>query len=111
MPPRPTPPPSGKARRRPAPTMPGGWFLLILMLGALLCILFFAVSNEGVPYGDFKRLIQKDDQVKNIEKIAIAPDHVTCEVTDKEILPDEIKKTISATKGPYRFSTKRWPIE
>src|SRR6266404_3740745 len=111
MPPRPSPPPSGKPRRRPAPAMPGGWFLLLLMLGALLIILFVSYGNEGVQYGEFMRIINDDEQAKNIKKIAIGTDHVNVEVTDKDKLPAEIAKHISATKAPYRFTTRRLPID
>jgi cell division protease FtsH len=90
--------------------MPGGWFLLLLMLGALLLILFVSSGGEGVPYGDFMRLIQDNEQVKNLDKIAVATDHVTCEVKDKAKLPDEIAKHTTSGKPPT-FKTRKWPIE
>src|SRR6266852_378803 len=111
MPPRPTPPSSGKPRRRPVPAMPGGWLLLLLLLGMLLFILFFTLNNEGVAYGDFMRMFLDDEKVKHIKKIVVAQDHMTVEVDEKEDLPDEIKKHVSGSKSPYRFQTKKWPVE
>jgi cell division protease FtsH len=126
MPPRSSPPPSGKPRRRPAPTMPGGWFLIVLLGLALVCILLVNYSGEGVSYGDFKRMIlemipDKDakddvkqkakDKAKNLEKIYVASDHIRVEVKDKDQLPEEIKKHVSGSKPPYSFTTKRWPID
>src|ERR1700687_481888 len=109
MPPRPTPPSSGKPRRRPAPAMPGGWMLLLLLLGMLLLILFFTLNNEGVAYGDFMRMFLDDDKAKNIRKIVVAADHITVEVENKDELPAEVQKHVSGSKAPYKFTTKRWP--
>src|SRR5438067_8225993 len=108
MPPRNSPPPSGKPRRRPAPAMPGGGFLLVLMLIALLGILYFSSNSDTVQYGAFKRMLQKDEEVKNIKKIAIAADHITVEVEDKDKLPPEIAEHVTASKSPFRFTTKPW---
>jgi cell division protease FtsH len=111
MPPRTTPPTSGKPRRRTAPAMPSGWLLLLLMLAALLCILLVSFNSEGVAYGDFMRMFLDDEKAKNITKIAVASDHVTVEVEDKDKLPEDIKKHVSSSKPPFRFTTKKWPIE
>jgi cell division protease FtsH len=90
--------------------MPGGWFLILLMLGALLLIFFVSLSSEPVPYSEFWNLIQDKDQVQNLDKINVAADHVTVEVKDKEKLPPEIQKHTTSGK-PYTFKSKRWPIE
>jgi cell division protease FtsH len=88
--------------------MPSGWLLLLLLLGTLLLILFFTLNSEGVVYGDFMRMFLDDEQAKNISKIGVAADHITVEVTDKDKLPNDIKKHVSS-KPPYRFTTKKWP--
>jgi cell division protease FtsH len=91
--------------------MPSGWLLLLLLLGTLLLILFFTLNTEGVVYGDFMRMFLDDEQAKNITKIGVASDHITVEVADKDKLPDDIKKHVSGSKAPYRFTTKKWPGE
>jgi cell division protease FtsH len=70
MPPRSSPPPSGKPRRRPAPVMPGSWIWLVLL--AILLALFLLPtlnSPQQVDYSEFSKLINNPDNVPYLKKI------------------------------------------
>src|SRR5258707_4752070 len=111
MPPRPTPPGSSKPRRGPGPVMPGGWIWLVI---GLMMLGVFIVSNFPTSYvemGDLIRLLKDPDQVNNIKKVTWeGSERVTCEVIDREKLPEEIKKHVSTlSNGGGRFTTKLPP--
>src|SRR5215831_10787892 len=71
MPPRSSPPPSGKPRpRRPAPVMPGSWIWLVLLVTLVGLFLISSVgSHTQLGYDDFSKLVYNDENCKYLKKI------------------------------------------
>jgi cell division protease FtsH len=79
-----------------------------MMLGIII------VSNFPTSYvsmGDFNQLLTDPDQVKNIKSVTIiGNDKLVCEVFDREKLPEEIKKHVSAVGNTGgRFPVRKPP--
>ncbi|MFL5246064.1 MAG: ATP-dependent zinc metalloprotease FtsH [Gemmataceae bacterium] len=113
MPPRPTPPNTGKPRRRPGPVMPGGWIWLVIGLMMLGIVIVSNFPTNSVDMGDLLKLLNDPDQVSNIKSVTWeGSERVTCEVYDREKLPEDIKKhTSTLSNGGGRFTTKLPPGE
>src|SRR5579859_5617515 len=111
MPPRPTPPNTGKPRRRPGPVMPGGWIWLVIGLMMLGIVIVSNFPTNSVDMGDLLKLLNDPDQVNNIKSVTWeGSERVTCEVYDREKLPEDIKKhTSTLSNGGGRFTTKLPP--
>jgi cell division protease FtsH len=97
MPPRSSPPPNAKPRRRPGPTMPGSWIWLAVLAMAVVMLLFYAQNTGGqIDYSDFVKLVLNDDLNQHLKKVVFASgDAIYGEVDDKEKLPEEIKKKMA----------------
>src|SRR5215831_11130914 len=106
MPPRQTPPPAGKPRRRPSPAMPGSWIWLVI-LGTVLLMLLVNMANDRkkVDWSDFYRLATSDKYSKNISKIIlIGKEKIAIEVKSADDLPPSLQEKV---KGAKEFWTPR----
>src|SRR5438874_12597270 len=90
MPPRPSPPPAGNSRRRPAPAMPGGW-VWVVILGMVVAIVFLNQEFSGgstITLSDLFRLAE----TKNVSKLSIiGEDQVNGEVKDAAKVPEDMR--------------------
>src|SRR5262245_27812756 len=101
MPPRQTPPPSGKPRRRPSPGMTGSWIWLVI-LGAVLLMLLVNVAGDRkkLDYSDFLRIVLDDEYAKNLNKIVmVGTDKIEVEVKSADDLPEEIRDKLHGSKA------------
>jgi cell division protease FtsH len=90
MPPRPSPPPAGNPRRRPAPNVPSGW-IWVLMLLMVVCIFWMMqewTSNSTIDYSDFLKLA---DDHKLAKVTFVGAERIVGEVKDSNDLPKSIK--------------------
>lgn len=73
MPPRSSPPPAGKPRRRPAPVMPGSWIWLVL-LAFLVGVFIYGsfTTTPGVDFSEFLKLINDDKNAAYVKKITFS---------------------------------------
>ena len=118
MPPRSSPPPTGKQRRRPTPPMPGSWIWLVLL--AFIICLFLWSSFKGAPnvdWSEFLKLINNKDDAAYISKISFEGNrHLTVEMNytpdgkKPEDMPSDIKTLKDKLKG-NKFTTTVWPID
>ncbi len=113
MPPRPTPPPAGKPRRRPGPILPGSWIWLVIL--AALVGMFF-VSSYGNPGiikpSDFDQLIYNDKYSQYLARVEVGTDSIKGELTrPAEELPDDprLKDVKKQLRGNKTFTVKRLP--
>jgi cell division protease FtsH len=97
MPPRPSPPPNTKPRRRPGPSMPGGWIWLVFLALAVSMLLLYSNNSAGqIDYSDFVKLVMKDDLNVHLKKLSFSgSDQVLGEVDDKSKLPEDLQKKLS----------------
>ena len=96
MPPRSSPPPAGKPRRRPAPAMPTSWLwvMLLVVFGALL-IYPWLKSEVQVDYSDFIRLIFDDANCKHVKQVTFdGTRRLIVELDNVDDLPDEQYKDL-----------------
>jgi cell division protease FtsH len=121
MPPRSSPPPSGKPRRRPAPVMPGSWIWLVL-LAILIGLLFFSAFNgtQQADYSEFARLINNPDNIPYLKKIIFqGTRNVTVELNydakvpgkEGQERPPDIEGLRHKLGGKNSFTTSLPPIE
>src|SRR5437868_1194816 len=110
MPPRQTPPPTGKPRRRQGPVMPGSWIWLVMLAMIVGMFLFSQPSNGGtIDYSDFLQLVYNKELTKDLSKITfIGSQRIVGELKTTENLPEELKKQVGSSK---KFSTLRPPVE
>ena len=67
--PNPTPPSSGKQRRRPAPATGGNWFWLVMLcLACMVVWLSIAKTGNVIYWSDFTKLL-RDDQLKEVVQV------------------------------------------
>src|SRR5262245_20213462 len=97
-PPRPPlPPPSGKARRRPTPPLPGSWIwfvVIALILGFWL--LSVQLKSGTVTYDDLVQLVEKPELSKHLTKfVFVGTSHVYGEVDKPDELPAKIKDKLA----------------
>src|SRR5689334_20032157 len=112
MPPRSSPPPSGKPRRRPAPVMPGSWIWLVLFGILFLLILVSMYSGpQQVDYSEFTKLLNKDENAAYLKKITFQGSrHVAVEldydrkVPGREDRPKDIEGLKHTLHNNNRFS-------
>ena len=98
--PNPTPPSSGKQRRRPAPATGGNWFWLVMLcLAGMVVWLSIAKTGNVIYWSDFTKLLE-NDQLKEVVQIG---DRFEGEVKDLEKVPGDIKKRLPTP----RFSVER----
>src|SRR5271169_6246792 len=105
MPPRPTPPPAGKPRRRSSPAMPGSWIWLVI-LGTVLLMLLVSSFNDrnSVDYSDFIRLLFDKEASKHIMKVTmVGQDQIKVEVDDPEALPQELRERLHNSKNFWTY--------
>src|SRR6516165_8471730 len=102
MPPRQTPPPTGKPRRRSSPTMPGSWIWLVILGAVLLMLLVSNLNNaKKLDWGDFTRIVldEKPDYAKDVAKIIlVGNDRINVELKSLEDLPEDIKAKLGNAK-------------
>ncbi len=103
MPPRSSPPPTGKPRRRPAPAMPSSWLWLILFAILLVLIVYPMLKSEKeVDYSDFVRLIFDKDNCKQVKQVTFDGTHrLVVDLDNVEALPDDPYKDL---KGKLQHS-------
>ena len=118
MPPRSSPPPAGKPRRRPAPVMPGSWIWLVVLALIIGLMIFNSLSTTPqVDFSDFLKLVYSPDDVKYIKKITILPDRrVNVELDEKQLTSSELPPDIAELRskklhGSSKFTTGIWPLE
>jgi cell division protease FtsH len=119
MPPRSSPPPAGKPRRRPAPVMPGSWLWLVLLGVLLFFLVWSSVTNTpGVEFSEFLKLVYDDKDAAYIKKIAFqGTRRVVVEldydkkVAGQEGLPPDIADLRTKLHGSNKFATTMWPLE
>ena len=121
MPPRSTPPPSGKPRRRPAPVMPGSWIWLVLL--AILLGLFLVPSlssPQQVDYSEFSKLINNADNIPYLKKITFQGTRrvnveldYDAKVPGKEgqDRPKDVEALRHTLHGTNKFTTTLPPLE
>ncbi len=113
MPPRPTPPPASKPRRRPGPPVSGAWLWIAIGI-ALIAMFFYRDYSDSaeIPYSDFLKIVSDKKQAKNIEKIVfVTTDRVQLEIKDPAALPDDLTTKNIKERSIKRFMTKRWPLD
>src|SRR5262249_42283906 len=120
MPPRSSPPPAGKPRRRPAPVMPGSWIWLVLLGALVVLMIFHSLGNTPrVEFSEFLKLVYSKEDVKYIKKITIHGDRgITVELDydrkpeGQDTLPSDLAE-LRAKKlhGGNKFTTGVWPLE
>src|SRR5947209_15792580 len=100
MPPRQTPPPTGKQRRRQGPVMPGSWIWLVMLAMIVGMLLFTSMSNSGtIDYSDFWKLVFDEKLSKDLSKITYqGSDQIIGELTTTENLPEDLKKLLGSSK-------------
>ncbi|HKI33108.1 MAG TPA: ATP-dependent zinc metalloprotease FtsH [Gemmataceae bacterium] len=120
MPPRSSPPPGGKPRRRPAPVMPGSWIWLVLLaivLGVFLVSSFG--STQQVDWSEFLKLVNNPDDAKYVKKISFqGPRRLVVEldydkkVEGREGLPANVEHLRhDLLHGTNKFTTTSWPLD
>jgi cell division protease FtsH len=100
MPPRQTPPPAGKPRRRPSAAMPGSWIWLVI-LGTVLLMLLVNMANDRkkLDWSDFVRIVYDDEFAKNLNKVVIVGnDRINVELKNPDDVPPEIKDKLHGAK-------------
>jgi cell division protease FtsH len=121
MPPRSTPPPSGKPRRRPAPVTPSSWIWLVL-LAVVFGVAIYPMLNRAqqIDYSEFVKLINNSDNAHYISKItfqgtrgvAVELNYNKEPLPGKDGLPPDVKKLKDdKLHGSNRFTTTLPPIE
>lgn len=110
MPPRPTPSPTGKPRRRPSPAMPGNWIWLGILAMFLLVIFFSSLRDtSSMANSDFIRILYDDNLSKDISKITfVGTDRIVVELNSTENLPDDIKARL---RGNKKFAVSKLPLD
>jgi cell division protease FtsH len=109
MPPRQTPPPPTKARRKPGPVMPGGWIWLLMILIVLSWIFLSNVNPNRLEWSDFVKLAYDKEFDGRLKKVTfVGVERVDGEVDDKSKLPDDMSSHISKEN---KFSTVKPPID
>jgi cell division protease FtsH len=118
MPPRTTPPPPGKPRRRPSPPVSGAWIWMVIGLALVAMLLFSTFNNSAdIQYSTFVKLLQESPE--SVKKISFGSnDRIFGELKDNEIqkLKDskdpELKELGEKLekKNTRNFVTRRWPI-
>jgi cell division protease FtsH len=101
MPPRQTPPPTGKPRRRSSPTMPGSLIWLVILGAVLLMLVYSNISEKKqVDWSDFNRLITDKNYAKNINKIVmVGSDRINVEINDAtKDLPESLMTKLNGAK-------------
>jgi cell division protease FtsH len=92
----PTPPPTGKPRRRPSPAVGGNWVWMVILL--LLVGMFLVKSMEPggmLEWSEFYLLLNN----KNLKKvILIGSERLQGEVAHMDKVPDELKKKLRTSK-------------
>src|SRR5262245_45127028 len=113
MPPRATPPPAGKPRRRTGPPVSGAWLWLVVGL-ALVAMLLFNTFNNAVEiqYSTFLRLLKNSP--KNFDNLSISAEKIAGEFKDIDDLPETTKeeeklKEKFQKKRTKKFVVRRWP--
>jgi len=108
--PRPLPPNGKPPRRRPTPSMPGGWIWLLFLVMLVGLYIFTQMSGAGnLDYGDFIYLISDPTQSWNIKQLKfVGTERIEGDVYDKKALPDKLQKYFT-DKGA--FTTVKPPID
>jgi cell division protease FtsH len=109
MPPRSSPPPPGKPRRRPAPVMPSSWIWVVIVL----LIFFVGFSYQGltkgaqVDYSDFWRLVSSDKAGEYLKAVKVqGGTQVTAELSiSPDKLPDDLEGLRKKLQGKTTFTT------
>ena len=98
--PTPTPPSSGKQRRRPAPATGGNWFWLVFFcLAGMVVWLSIAKTGNVIYWSDFTKLLL-DDQLKEVVQVG---DRFEGEVKNLDKVPEDMRKRLPTP----RFSVER----
>src|SRR5262249_16692290 len=102
MPPRQSPPPVGKPRRRSGPAMPGSWIWLVI-LGTVLLMLLLSQFNQSkkIEWSEFVSIVYdtKHDYAKNLSKVTmVGNDKITVELKNADDVPEEVKKKLNGSK-------------
>src|SRR5438046_2936172 len=100
MPPRQTPPPVGKPRRRSGPTMPGSWIWLVILGTVLLMLLVSSFQNpKKVDWSDFLHIVNDDTYAKNLSKVVmVGTDRINVELKNAEDVPPDLKEKLHSAK-------------
>src|SRR5579884_1941102 len=118
MPPRSSPPPSGKPRRRPAPVMPGSWIWLVLL--AILLGLFLVPSlssPQQVDFSEFVKLVNNPEDTPYVKKVAFQGTRRLAVELDYTLQPGQEKRPadVEAIRGELhgsnKFTTVMWPLD
>src|SRR5262245_20804036 len=108
LPPSPPSPPGKPPKRATVGSIiPGGWFWLLIIVGAFVLILLSDTlsSSDKVEYGDFKKQLRAG----NVKEVKIGSTKITGEFKSSEPLadlkPDDLRRKIIA--HDLKFSTLR----
>ena len=115
MPPRSSPPPSGKPRpRRPAPpAMPGSWIWLVFLIFIVGMFLYYSIHNPAqVDFSTFLNLIDNPENSKYLKKVTFVGNRqllVEMDFKEDKDLPPAVQEL--KTNNLNRFSTTLPPID
>src|SRR6516225_8094972 len=103
MPPRQTPPPVGKPRRKAGPAMPGSWIWLIILGAVLLMLLVNSFTDRRkLEWSDFVRIVydtSKHGYANNLSKVVmVGTDRINVELKNTDDVPDDIKEKLKNSK-------------
>src|SRR5271167_750720 len=102
MPPRPTPPPAGPNRRRPAPVMPNSWIWLVLLITLVVSmVVFYTPDGKQIAYSDFEHLVETG----KVAKVTIKGDHTVVGELNKDVSDKELKE-LNINTQDRKFQTR-----
>ncbi len=112
-PPRPLPPNGKPPRRRPTPSMPGGWIWLLFLVMLVGLYIFTQMSGtSNLDYGDFVNLISDPTTSWNVKQLRfVGTERIEGEVFDRDALPPRLKNSKSFSEKEGKFTTIKPPID